>query len=62
MARSEWSRPELVVVSRGRREESVLMVCKSADDWVDYGPKDGYSACYRDGYCYDPGCVTLAVS
>lgn len=62
MARSLWSRPELIVLSRGRREESVLMVCKSADDWVDVGPDDGYSACYRDGYCYDPGCNTLAVS
>jgi len=62
MARREWSRPELIVISRGRQEESVLAACKSADDWVDVGPQDGYSACYKPDYCYDPGCTALAVS
>jgi hypothetical protein len=62
MARSEWSRPELIVVSRVGREESVLMACKTADDWVDIGPQDGYSACYVAGYCYEPGCAALVVS
>jgi hypothetical protein len=52
----------LIVVSRVGREESVLMACKTADDWVDIGPQDGYSACYVAGYCYEPGCAALVVS
>jgi len=28
MARSDWIRPELIVISRGKREESVLSGCK----------------------------------
>jgi hypothetical protein len=58
----KWVRPELIVLCRGTPEERVLGACKSADDWVDVGPADGYSSCYRAGYCYEPGCKALAPS
>jgi len=57
-----WRRPELIVLVRGTREESVLETCKTPDDWVGLGPEDGYSTCYKTGYCYAPGCEELVVS
>jgi hypothetical protein len=37
-----WERPELVVLVRGRPEESVLIACKTANR---AGPEDGQAQC-----------------
>jgi hypothetical protein len=58
----EWERPQLIALTRGDRQENVLMVCKTAEEWPQTGPQDGFSSCFRTGYCYAPGCEALALS
>lgn len=50
------------MVTRAAPQERVLGACKTADDWPDIGPEDGFSTCYRVCYCYEPGCAALTVS
>jgi hypothetical protein len=51
MANLAWSRPELVVMGRGGREECVLAACKTSD-WLVHGSGDGYADCEVKDYCY----------
>ena len=58
----EWERPQLIAIVRSLSQERVLTVCKTAVEWPQTGPQDGFSSCFRTGYCYEPGCEALAVS
>lgn len=59
---ASWTQPVLVVLVRGRGAERVLLTCKTSEEWPSTGPQNGYSACYRTGYCYEPGCQDLVTS
>ena len=52
--RRAWSKPQLIVIRRGRPEEAVLGTCKAFDGTN--GPPE-YSNCLipADGMCSSPG-------
>ena len=47
--KSTWTRPQLVVLGRGRPEENILVACKGkGGPGTPQGP-DGFTACRTDG-------------
>ena len=43
--RKPWTRPELIVLVRGRPEEAVLVTCKEGFTGSKTGPSNGDTAC-----------------
>ncbi|MBN1996264.1 hypothetical protein JW935_01845 [candidate division KSB1 bacterium] len=57
-----WQKPELVVLVRGKAEESVLAACKSLGGVPgDTGPFIGVNRCMVDATC-TPQCVVKSTS
>ncbi len=57
--KKEWEKPQLIVLSRGKPEELVLMSCKKLNNtWV--GPESNYRSCTYISNCW--GCVTDTIS
>jgi hypothetical protein len=46
---NDWVRPQLVVLSRGRAEESVLQTCKNKDPQL--GPIINHANCHNANNC-----------
>jgi hypothetical protein len=54
----EWKKPELIVLTRNKPEESVLATCKSNSGGSN--PANVQAACYGNTVCND--CLTVADS
>ena len=53
VGRTQWKKPELTVLVRGRPEEAVLETCKSEPQWIT-GPAEDYFSCNAvPDVCYD---------
>ena len=53
--RRAWSKPELIVLVRGKPEEAVLSTCKG-------GSTQGYNALYRACVAFGTDCLYVAPS
>jgi hypothetical protein len=51
--RRAWSKPELIVIVRGKPEEAVLQTCKT---WGEVGSDVDFSACTANEFVCDPEC------
>lgn len=63
MRKKVWSKPELLVLVRGKPAEAVLTGCKSSYDWN--CPESANSACYqssREMSCFCDQCSGLVSS
>ena len=48
----KWGKPKLIVITRGDRQERVLMACKQEEGGPWAGPvKEGWRACTGDALC-----------
>ena len=57
--KKEWGKPQLIVLSRGKPEELVLMSCKKANNtWA--GPEHSYRYCTYISNCW--ACQQDAIS
>jgi len=48
-----WQKPKLIILYRGRPEESVLLGCKTSPEFSGGGPLNKDSACYALLRCWD---------
>ena len=60
MKNKQWSKPQLIVLVRGKIENQVLAACKTGGQWWESGggPHPGYRKCYYSncGPCWNqPG-------
>jgi len=56
-AKGLWARPQLVVLSRGDPQETVLITCKHSCDKNVAGPDSNYQGCEQSITCSN--CSTL---
>lgn len=61
MHKKKWTKPELVILTRGKPEESVLAGCKGGSIWIN--KQNTYNNCwiYGFGKCWC-GCSSTSAS
>jgi hypothetical protein len=57
--KKNWQKPKLIILERGRPEESILVTCKVAGI---EGPKAGRAHCYGAKSCTKTQCSDLSAS
>jgi hypothetical protein len=60
VAKGLWTRPQLVVLSRGDPQETVLITCKHSCDKNVGGPDTNYMGCEQSVTCSN--CSTLVTT
>jgi len=55
-----WNKPELMILIRASKEQTVLDQCKIWDSPLRVGPNDRHNKCGLPGTCND--CVTMQTS
>jgi hypothetical protein len=52
--KKKWGKPKLLILTRGKPEEAVLMVCKAETAWGS-GPDKSNSKCWLKAYVSETG-------
>ena len=56
--KKQWTQPQLVILTRNKPEEQVLLACKG---WAPGGPDQWWDSCESGGIPCDP-CMTSSTS